>query len=120
MNSIVTRKILFSVVGLLISCVYTLIYFQHYTPSYFDIQVLGGFALLQLIFVYVSWYNLTQSLLNSYIIFITAFYTFNISQPIIEFLGISIEYRRLIYNYIAENHIMMRHIIPCCFCNSFI
>lgn len=69
--------------------------------NYESLKVLGGFALIQLIFILYSWKRLTGSIFDAYIIFIGTCYAFSLTQPILElFNGVS-PVRSIIthYNY---------------------
>ena len=48
------------------------------------IRVIGVFCIVNLIYIYYSWYRCQGSFLNGYIIFVTAFYVFNLGQPILK------------------------------------
>jgi len=54
------------------------------TPDITNIKVMGVFALLQFVYICYSWYKAEKSLVNGYILFIIAFYAFNLGQPILE------------------------------------
>ena len=85
---------------LLLGLVYTIIY-NISTPNYEIIKVIGFIALFQLLYTLYTWYKIKNTLFDAYVVFIVAFYAFNISQPILEGLGINFTYRRLIGDFLT-------------------
>ena len=79
---------------LLLGLVYTIIYNVN-VASYRMSNVLGLIALFQFVLTLYSWYKIRYTLFDAYVVFIVAFYAFNISQPILDSLGIDYTYRRL-------------------------
>lgn len=60
-----------------------------------DVQVLGVVAIAQLIYTLYSWYHIRGVLFDAYVIFTIVLYTFNLAQPMLEAVGLALEYRRL-------------------------
>lgn len=87
-------KIEYFIYLLLLGFTYTFIYNVN-SASFTTSKILGCIALLQYVLTIYTWYKTRHSLFDAYIVFITAFYAFNISQPILEGLGVDITYRRL-------------------------
>lgn len=67
--------------------------------TFTDIKYLGLFSLIELIYIYYSWYKLTGNYLDAYIIFILACYAFNLGQPILEFFDAVSPARSIITHY---------------------
>lgn len=88
-------------IGLLsLGLVYTIIY-NASAASYETIRVLGIIALFQLLYTLYTWYKIKNTLFDAYVVFLVAFYAFNISQPILEGLSVSFTYRRLIGDFLT-------------------
>ena len=88
--------------GLLMVCI---IYYSNISKYNIEsLKILGGFALIQLIFILYSWKKLTGSIFDAYIIFIVASYSFSLAQPILELFNAVAPLRSIIthYNYPLE------------------
>ena len=85
---------------LLLGLVYTIIYNVN-VASYRMSNVLGLIALFQFVLTLYSWYKIRYTLFDAYVVFIVAFYAFNISQPILDSLGIDYTYRRLFGDFLS-------------------
>ena len=79
---------------------YSLYFFYNNDDVQIDkIRVLGAFSLAQLFYIYFTWYKQEKSFFNGYIIFISAFYAFNLGQPILELFNMVSMKRSLIQHY---------------------
>ena len=73
---------IFTGLGILFVCI---LYFNNISVYNLEsLKILGGFALIQLVYILYSWKRLTGTIFDAYIIFILACYSFNLIQPILE------------------------------------
>lgn len=87
-----TNKLKYIIVGLVLTLIYTFYFFNLGNNDVIEIKTLGFFALIQFFYIYWSWFKLTGSKLDAYIIFMVACYAFNLGQPILElFDSVAIE-----------------------------
>ena len=71
--------------GFFLALIYTLFFiFNQSSPDKLDLKIMGAFAIVELIYIYYSWYKSEKSLFNGYIVFVTAYYAFNLGQPMLE------------------------------------
>ena len=56
-----------------------------------EINIMGVLCILSFVYIYMSWYQCGGTLFNGYIVFITAFYAFNLGQPML-----------LVFDYVDE------------------
>lgn len=80
----------------LLACYST--YYYNINPNNASLEyvsVLGLFSIVQFIYTLYSWYKVNRTLFDAYTIFTLALYAFNVSQPILEALGLSVGFRRL-------------------------
>ena len=59
-------------------------------------HIIGLAAMVQFAYSIYTWYRCSGNLFDAYIVFIVAFYVFNVSQPMIEFLDSAVDHRRLL------------------------
>ena len=85
---------------LMLGLIYTIIY-NIGEVSYENVNLLGLIALLQFVLTLYSWYKIRHTLFDAYVVFIVAFYAFNISQPILDGLGVDYTYRRLLGDFLS-------------------
>lgn len=85
---------------LLLGLIYTIIYNVN-GASYGMSDLLGIIALSQFVLTLYTWYKIRHTLFDAYVVFIVAFYVFNISQPILDGLGIDYTYRRLLGDFLS-------------------
>lgn len=85
---------------LLLGLIYTIIYNVN-GASYKKSNLLGIIALIQFVLTLYSWYKIRHTLFDAYVVFIVAFYAFNISQPILDGLGVDYTYRRLFGDFLS-------------------
>lgn len=85
---------------LLLGLIYTIIYNVN-GASYEKSNLLGIIALIQFVLTLYSWYKIRHTLFDAYVVFIVAFYAFNISQPILDGLGVDYTYRRLFGDFLS-------------------
>lgn len=83
--------------GVLLLILYTAYYFfsNGQVADFRIVQVLGFVAIVQMAYAIYSWYKVKGVLFDAYVIFTFALYAFNLAQPIVEALGISVSFRRL-------------------------
>lgn len=81
-----SRYIFLSFILLLIIVLFHL---QNPDANLDNIRVMGFFAIIQLVFSYYSWYKCGNNLFSAHIVFLTAFYAFNVGQVILEALGVN-------------------------------
>ena len=86
------RLIMYSLIQIILTIFYGIAYLLHLL----NIDTIGLLCLLQLIFVLYSWYKIKKVYIDAYIIFSIALYTFNLGQPILRGLHLSVDYRNLI------------------------
>lgn len=92
-------KLRLILLGILFGCIYLLYYLDLNTIGLNQLRILGGFALLQLVYIFWSWHKLTGRYIDAYLIFMIACYAFNLAQPIMEvFDCVSLE-RSLLTHY---------------------
>lgn len=90
------NKTKYSVFLFIIAVCYTVYYVSNNaSPNLDDVQVLGMFAITQFVFSIYSWYKLRGTILDAYIIFIVAFYAFNVGQPMLQAFGLMGDFRNL-------------------------
>ena len=85
---------------LVVGAVYSVIYHINYA-NFATAKSLGLIALFQFLFTIYSWYKIKHSLFDAYTVFMLAFYAFNISQPILEGLGVNFTFRRLYGEFLS-------------------
>lgn len=90
------KRISIILTGGLIFTIYSLIYLSSANdPSLHDVKLLGLFSVIQLIYSVISWKRMGHDYFDAYVVFIVAFYMFNVGQTITEALGFDLDYRRL-------------------------
>lgn len=83
--------------GLLLLLVYWIYFFENReAPALDNVKVLGGFAIVQLIYTLWSWHYCERSWINAYTVFILALYAFNLGQPMLEVFNVDIVKRSLV------------------------
>ena len=93
-NNIKTKYILYL---LFLWLGYTAVYWR-YSNTYIglkEVSLLGYFAVVQLLITLYSWYKISGVVIDAFSVFTIVFYCFNLSQPILETLGLSVEFRQL-------------------------
>lgn len=91
------RRLIF--IGFVIGCIYLVYYQNAFIIDFTLLKILGGFALLQLIYIFWSWHKLTGRYIDAYTVFMIACYAFNLSQPIMEIFDCVTPERSLITHY---------------------
>ncbi len=98
-KSVSSTKLNIIYTGILLFIIYAIYYGNISQYTLHTLCVLGVFSLIQLIFILTSWYKLTKSFFDAYIIFIVACYAFNLSQPILEIFDAVSPARSIITHY---------------------
>lgn len=60
------------------------------------VKMFGTYAWVLLIYIYYSWYKCQGTLINGYVVFITAFFAFNLGQPLLHCFNIDAGFRDLL------------------------
>lgn len=92
-------KLRLILLGFIIGCIYLVYYQNAFIIGFSQLKILGGFALLQLIYIFWSWHKLTGRYIDAYMVFMIACYAFNLSQPIMEIFDCVAPERSLITHY---------------------
>lgn len=79
-----------TIVGFLLLLAYTVFFMvSQSSPDMLDLKIMGVFAIIELIYIYYTWYKSQKSLFNGYIVFVTAYYAFNLGQPMLEVFNLT-------------------------------
>lgn len=78
------KRLIYIIVGLFLLLTSTVIISGDIaTANQKDIYIMGVMCIITLFYIYYSWHVCQGTFMNGYIIFITAFYAFNLGQPIL-------------------------------------
>ncbi len=87
------------VFGCVLLLMYSILYLNaEGQPTLESIHLLGYVALVQFVYIILSWYYIEKSMFNAYVVFVIALYAFNLGQPILEAFGLVAESRDLLRN----------------------
>lgn len=89
--------------GMIILIFASIIYWGNSHSSSIDnIKLMGGICIFNLLYMYYSWYKCQGSFLNGYIIFVSAFYVFNLGQPMLKVFDVVDTY----YDLLDTSHFL--------------
>lgn len=92
-----SNYIILGLLILLCAVIYWNIYSDNATMD--EVRDVGIFCILGIIYIYMSWYQCSGTFINGYIIFVTAFYAFNLGQPVLQVFGYVDDYYNLLMPY---------------------